>query len=78
MTLEGKVALVTGGGRGIGKGCATELARAGATLIVNDRPGSPGPGRRLSEEIEGARRTECSGTRRRRLQRVEGCEIVAN
>ncbi|HIL72066.1 MAG TPA: SDR family oxidoreductase, partial [Verrucomicrobia bacterium] len=27
MNLENKVALVTGAGRGIGKGCALELAR---------------------------------------------------
>lgn len=41
MTLAGKQALVTGAGRGIGKGCALELARRGANLVVNDRPGSP-------------------------------------
>ena len=40
MTLAGKVALVTGAGRGIGKGCALELARAGADVIINDRPQS--------------------------------------
>ena len=38
--LAGKTALVTGAGQGIGKGCALELARQGADLIVNDRPGS--------------------------------------
>jgi glucose 1-dehydrogenase len=41
MNLAGKTALVTGAGRGIGLGCALELARAGAALILNDRPGSP-------------------------------------
>jgi glucose 1-dehydrogenase len=41
MNLSGKIALVTGAGRGIGQGCAIELARAGADLVVNDRPGSP-------------------------------------
>ena len=41
IDLAGKVALVTGAGRGIGKGCALELARHGAELIINDRPGSP-------------------------------------
>ncbi len=40
-SLEGKTALVTGAGRGIGRGCALELARAGANVTINDRPGSP-------------------------------------
>ena len=41
MNLDGKIALVTGAGRGIGRGCALALAKRGATLVVNDRPGSP-------------------------------------
>jgi NAD(P)-dependent dehydrogenase (short-subunit alcohol dehydrogenase family) len=34
--MDGKVALVTGAGRGVGRGVALALAKAGAAIVVND------------------------------------------
>ncbi|MES3000796.1 MAG: SDR family oxidoreductase [Pseudomonadota bacterium] len=50
--LQGKVALVTGSGRGIGRAIALKLASEGARLVVNDLDAEPA--QEVAEEIRAA------------------------
>ena len=50
--LAGKVALVSGSGRGIGRAIALKLARHGAKLVVNDLDSEPGDA--VAAEIKAA------------------------
>lgn len=59
--MDGKVALVTGAGRGVGRGIALELARAGAAVVVNDlgvaldgQPAEGAPAEQVVAEIVAA------------------------
>ncbi|WP_404788079.1 SDR family NAD(P)-dependent oxidoreductase [Altericista sp. CCNU0014] len=56
MTLEGKVALVTGGSQGIGQGIVLRLAQAGADVAINYRSHPEGAEETLAkvQEIGGS------------------------
>ncbi len=57
---DGKVAIITGAGGGLGREHALELARRGARIVVNDLGGSvsgeggdAGPAQRVADEVNG-------------------------
>jgi NAD(P)-dependent dehydrogenase (short-subunit alcohol dehydrogenase family) len=49
MLLEGKIALVTGAAKGVGRGIALELAREGCNVAVNDFSDSTGADATVAE-----------------------------
>ncbi len=53
MSLNGKVAIVTGSGRGLGLAYAAELARQGASVVVNDVDAETAASAVASIEAEG-------------------------
>lgn len=60
-TLNGQVALVSGGGRGIGRAIALKLAHAGARLVVNDLDGKEAEEVRKEIEALGGQAVTCTG-----------------
>ena len=60
--LEGKVALVTGSGRGIGRSIALKLASEGARLVINDLDADPAQEVVQAIRAAGGQAIACSGS----------------
>jgi 3-oxoacyl-[acyl-carrier protein] reductase len=86
--LEGKVAIVSGSGRGIGRAIALKLAREGAAVVVNDLDAAPAA--EVVKEITalGTRAASCIGDVtapdfgerfvRTAIDSFEGLDIIVN
>jgi 3-oxoacyl-[acyl-carrier protein] reductase len=61
-TLDGKVAIVSGSGRGIGREIALKLAAEGASVVVNDLDAEPAKETVAAIETAGGNAVECSGS----------------
>src|SRR5215471_2518607 len=59
--LDGKVAIVTGSGRGIGREVALRLARDGASVVINDLDEAPAAETVSMLKALGARAIACTG-----------------
>lgn len=61
-TLDGKVAIVSGSGRGIGREIALKLAGAGAKVVVNDLDAEPAEETVAAVEAAGGQAVSCVGS----------------
>ncbi|MBU4183108.1 MAG: SDR family oxidoreductase [Gammaproteobacteria bacterium] len=61
-TLEGKVAIVSGSGRGIGRAIATKLASEGAKVVVNDLDAGPAEQTVADIKAAGGMALACAGS----------------
>ena len=69
--LDGKVALVTGGSRGIGKGVSKQLAEYGANVIINFSSNEEAAQKTLSEILENGGKGEIKKARVENFEEVQ-------
>ena len=62
MKLEGKVAIVSGSGRGIGRAVALKLASEGARVVVNDKDAEPAEEAAAAIREAGGEAVVCAGS----------------
>ncbi|GAC1313867.1 MAG: 3-oxoacyl-ACP reductase FabG [Acidimicrobiales bacterium] len=72
--LDGRVALVTGGGRGIGRAISMRLADDGATVVVNYRKDRDSAEETVAEIVSGGGRAMAAGAS---VDDLAACEAMA-
>ncbi|GIF25574.1 2-deoxy-D-gluconate 3-dehydrogenase [Actinoplanes tereljensis] len=76
--LDGRVAVVTGGNRGLGLGCATALAEAGAEVAVLGRSGAAGAALHVPCDLATATPAELSAAVRTVVDELGRLDILVN
>src|ERR671916_2368139 len=87
-SLDGRVAVVTGGGGGLGEGICPTLARAGAAVAVVDRDGekaervasgiSSAGGSALAVEVDVSHRSSVAAMAERVAETFGGIDVLVN
>jgi len=81
LPLAGRVALVTGGGRGIGRAIATAMSDAGATVVIGSRSAAGfqhGEREIYAVTLDVSREAACREAVEQCQQRFGGLDVLVN